>query len=31
MGESFVAPTSGHLVGANGLTAIGLTQGQDYD
>jgi PEP-CTERM motif-containing protein len=29
--ESFIPATSGHLVGANGLTAIGLTQGQDYD
>lgn len=29
--ESFLAPPSGFLVGANGLTAIGLTQGVNYD
>ena len=29
--ESFLTPTAGHLVGANGLTAIGLTLGTHYD
>ena len=29
--ESFVAPTPGHLVGENGLTAIGLTLGSHFD
>jgi hypothetical protein len=29
--ESFDAPISGHLIGANGLVAIGLVQGVNYD
>jgi hypothetical protein len=29
--ESFLNPTSGHLVGENGLNAIGLTEGVEYD
>ena len=29
--ESFLAPTAGHRVGANGLTAIGLTAGVHFD
>lgn len=29
--ESFTAVTSGHRRGANGLTTVGLTSGQDYD
>ena len=29
--ESFLSPTSGHRIGANGLTAIGLTSGTHYD
>ncbi len=29
--ESFLSPTSGHLVGANGLTALGLSNGVHYD
>ena len=29
--ESFLAPTAGHLVGANGLNAIGLSLGVHYD
>ena len=29
--ESFLSPTSGHLVGENGLNALGLTLGVEYD
>lgn len=29
--ESFVAPTSGHRVGEDGLNALGLTNGVEYD
>jgi hypothetical protein len=29
--ESFLSPTSGHLVGENGLNALGLTLGIEYD
>lgn len=29
--ESFLAPTGGHLVGENGLNAIGLADGTHYD
>ncbi len=29
--ESELAPTSGHLIGENGLNAIGLTEGVNYD
>jgi hypothetical protein len=29
--ESFLAPTSGHLIGEQGLTAIGLTLGTNFD
>jgi len=29
--ESFLPPGGGHLIGANGLTALGLVAGVDYD